>query len=315
LAEILVLGSEGVVGRPLCAALERRGHKVLRVDLKHTDRTNYVRCDVSEFRQAEKLFDRDYQFVYNLAAEFGRRNGEDYYEQVWKTNVIGLKHLLTLQKGRRFKLVQFSSSEIYGEPAIPEGAFLDEGLSGTTPLYQNNDYAISKWVNELQVRNATAVDGIEAVLVRLFNSYGPGEYYTPYRSAVCQFIYKALRREPYDVYLGYKRVFMYIDDLIPTLANIADRFKAGRVYNVGGTEYVEVKTVSQMILDILGTEDTMVNYVPYEVHNARNKRPSIELARRELGHDAATPLSVGIPKTIEWMKKVYSQGSEAGEGE
>ncbi len=307
MSEIMVLGSEGVVGRPLCQELERRGHKVLRADSKHTDREDYVRCDVSEFRQVERLFNTSVQFVYNLAAEFGRRNGEDYYEQVWKTNVIGLKHLLTLQKSRRFKLIQFSSSEIYGEPSVAEGTFLEEKLSAAVPLFQNNDYAISKWVNELQLRNATIVDGIEAVAVRLFNAYGPGEYYTPYRSAVCQFIYKALMKQPYDVYLGYKRVFMYIDDLIPTLANIADGFRAGRTYNVGGTEYVEVKAVSDMILEKLGMNDGAVRYVPYEVHNTRNKRPSIELAKKELGHSPQIPLSVGIPKTIEWMKKVYSR--------
>jgi len=98
---------------------------------------------------------------------------------------------------------------------------------------------------------------------------------------------------------------MYIDDLIPTLANIAERFRPGRIYNIGGTEYLEVKLVSDMILDHLGMKDDMVRYVPQEVHNTRNKRPSIELAGKELGHDPVTPLKVGIPKTIEWMKKVY----------
>jgi dTDP-glucose 4,6-dehydratase len=306
LAEILFLGSEGVLGRPLSSELKRRGHTVICADNRHTDRPDFARCDVSEFRQVERLFDREFDFVYNLAAEFGRRNGEDYYEQVWKTNVIGLKHLLTLQRGLKFKLVQFSSSEIYGEPSVPEGTLLQEDLTSKVPIFQNNDYAISKWVNELQVRNATVVDKSQTVLVRLFNAYGPGEYYTPYRSAVCQFIYHAMKDRPYDVYTGYKRVFMYVDDLIPTLANIADRFRAGKTYNVGGTEYVEVKTVSDMILGHLGKDDSKVRYVPQELHNTRNKRPSIELARAELGHNPTTPLKVGIPRTIEWMKQVYA---------
>jgi dTDP-glucose 4,6-dehydratase len=286
--------------------LKRRGHSLLEADARHNEDQNHVRCDVSEFRQVERVLDQRFDSVYNLAAEFGRRNGEDYYEQVWKTNVIGLKNLLTLQKRDRFRLIQFSSSEIYGEPGLPEGTFLEEDLSTKIPLFQNNDYAISKWVNELQVRNSTIVDGTETVLVRLFNAYGPGEYFTPYRSAVCQFIYKALLKQSYDVFLGYKRVFMYIDDLIPTLANIADRFRAGRIYNVGGTEYVEVKQVSDMILRNLGMDDSLVKYVPQEVHNTRNKRPSIELARRELGHNPKITLDEGIPKTIAWMKKVYA---------
>jgi dTDP-glucose 4,6-dehydratase len=308
LAEILILGSEGVLGTPLTKELRRRGHSIFCADTRHTEKAGYARCDVSEFRQVERLFDRSFDYVYNLAAEFGRRNGEDYYEQVWRTNVIGLKHVLTLQKDRKFRLVQFSSSEIYGEPDVPEGTLLDEGLPSRAPVFQNNDYAISKWVNELQVRNATIVDKTETVLVRLFNAYGPGEYYTPYRSAVCLFAYKALRDEAYDVFVGYKRVFMYIDDLIPTLANIADRFRAGRTYNVGGVEYVEVKAVSDMILAYLGRDDSKVNYVPQELHNTRNKRPSIELAREELGHNPTIKLQEGIPLTIEWMKKAHATG-------
>ncbi|MEM0117981.1 MAG: NAD(P)-dependent oxidoreductase [Conexivisphaerales archaeon] len=305
MSDILVIGSEGVIGKPLSSELERRGHTVWRADVAHSYRQRFTRCDISEYRQVERLFDNNFEYVYNLAAEFGRKNGEDYYEQMWKTNVIGLKHLLKLQSKKHFRLVHFSSSEIYGEPALPEGEFLRENLSDEIPLKQNNDYAISKWVNELQIRNASITDGIEAVTVRLFNAYGPGEYYTPYRSAVCQFIYKALMKERYDVYLGYKRVFMYIDDLIPTLANISERFKPGRIYNIGGSEYVEVKKVSDMVLEYLGMDDSIVNYLPQEKHNTRSKRPSIELAKKELGHNPTTPLSVGIPKTIEWMKKIY----------
>jgi dTDP-glucose 4,6-dehydratase len=308
MAEILVIGSEGTVGKRLCVELESRGHDVYRADIKHTDRTNFMRCDISEYRQVERLLgQRSFEYVYNLAAEFGRKNGEDYYEQLWRTNAIGLKHILTVQIKRKFRLVHFSSSEIYGDPEVPEGTLLEESISDKIPLKQNNDYAISKWVNELQIRNAIAVNNTEIATVRLFNAYGPGEYYTPYRSVVCQFIYKALNKQSYEVYLGYKRVFMYVDDLIPTLANISERYKAGRVYNIGGKEYVEVKDVSDMILNQLGLSDDVVRYLDMDKHNTKNKRPSVNLAETELGHNPVTPLTVGIPKTIEWMKQVYAK--------
>ncbi len=305
MASILVLGSEGTLGNPFSAELEKRGHDVWRADIRHTPRRDYTRCDISEYRQLERLFERRFDYVFNLAAEFGRRNGEEFYEQVWKTNVIGLKHILTLQRERKFRLIHFASSEIYGEPPLPEDAFLEETLSDSMPLKQNNDYAITKWANELQIRNSIITDGVEVVTVRLFNAYGPGEFYTPYRSAVCQFIYNALYRKPYEVYERYKRVFMYIDDLIPTLANIADAFRPSRLYNIGGEEFVEVKEVSDMILRYLGMDDEIVNYLPFEKHNTRNKRPAIELAKAELKHNPSTPLSIGIPKTIDWMKSTY----------
>ena len=114
---ILVTGSEGTLGKPLVAELERRGHSVYKCDLKHTDQERYIRCDIAEYRQLLMVFDLGVKFdyVYNLAAEFGRINGEQYYEKVWKSNVIGLRNILEIQKLKGFRLIHASSSEIYGD--------------------------------------------------------------------------------------------------------------------------------------------------------------------------------------------------------
>jgi len=305
MVSILVIGSQGTIGRPLVRELINRGHKVTTADTRHSSDPNHTRCDISKYRQVERLFDvGGLEYVFNLAAEFGRKNGEDYYEQLWETNVIGLKNILKMQEQKKFRLIHFSSSEIYAELETHDG-FLREELSEQLPLKQNNDYAISKWVNELQIRNSIATKQTETLIVRLFNAYGPGEYFTPYRSVVSQFIFKALHDLPYEVYLDYYRVFMYIDDLIPTLCNIVDGFKPGEVYNIGGEEYVEVKKVSDMILNYLGKNDSLVRYLGTDVHNVVSKRPDITKAKRDLGHRPVTSLSVGIPKTIEWYKKVY----------
>ncbi len=307
MADVLVIGSQGTIGRPLVQELAKRNHKVAVADSRHSSDQNYTRCDISKYRQVEDLLGNgDFEYVFNLAAEFGRKNGEDFYEQLWETNAIGLKNILRLQERERFKLVHFSSSEIYGELKSPNG-YLNEEVSEKSPLKQNNDYAISKWVNELQIRNSMATEKTETLIVRLFNAYGPGEFYTPYRSVVAQFIYKALHDIAYEVFLDYYRVFMYIDDLIPTLANIVDKFKSGEVYNIGGEEYVEVKKVSDMILKYLGKDDSSVRYLTSDVHNVVSKRPDITKAKRDLGHRPNTHLSIGIPKTIEWYKKVYGR--------
>lgn len=307
MASVLVIGSGGTIGQPLVRELAKRGHLVATSDSSHGSGANHMRCDISKYRQVEELLkDGEYEYVYNLAAEFGRKNGEDYFEQLWETNVIGLKNILRIQEKKRFRLIHFSSSEIYGEIKTRNG-LLREELSEQVPLKQNNDYAISKWVNELQIRNSRALSQTETLIVRLFNAYGPGEYFTPYRSVVCQFIYKALHDLPYDVYLNYHRVFMYIDDLIPTLCNIIENFKDGEVYNIGGEEFVEVKVASDMILEYLGKKDSLVNYLPVDTHNVVDKRPDIAKAKRDLRHEPKTPLSTGIPKTIEWYREIYDK--------
>ena len=110
---------------------------------------------------------------------------------------------------------------------------------------------------------------------------------------------------PYSVYEGYHRVFMYIDDFIPTLANALDSFMPGEVINVGGVEFRSVHELSDLILQHLGLDDRLVEYMPEDKHNVLNKQPDISKARQFLKHDPRATLEEGIPRTIDWMKSVY----------
>lgn len=304
MAKILVTGSKGTLGVPLVNELKRRGHEVWECDLQHQKDDNFIRADVSSYRQLERVFETGrYDYVYHLAAEFGRVNGEEYYDTLWQTNVIGTRNILEWQKRKKFRLIFASSSEIYGDKPVP---VLTEDLPMRESLIQHNDYAVTKWVNEIQIMNFEKRFGGEIVRLRLFNAYGPGEYYHKYRSVVCLFCYRALFDMPYQVYEGYHRVFMYIDDFIPTFANVCEHFKAGEVYNIGGVEYRSVKDLSSVILKYLGKSDKLVEYLPEDKHNVVNKKPSIDKAIKEFGHNPRTTLETGVPKTIEWMKKVYN---------
>lgn len=299
---VLVTGGLGAVGAPLAKELRTRGHQVWVCDLAHAQGPNYIRCDVGDYRQVQRVFQKqDFDFVYHLAAEFGRWNGEDYYEQVWQSNAIGMKNLLRLQEERKFRMVFTSSSEVYGDWT----EVMAEDVLEKHPIRQMNDYAISKWVNEMQILNSADRFGTETVRVRLFNTYGPGEYYSEYRSVVCQFIYRALHDMPYTVYLDHHRTSSYIDDTVRTMANIMEHFKPGAVYNIAGDEYHDIKMLSDMILGYLGKDDRQVNYVTFEAHNTRDKKADVTAAQRDLDHRPRVPLSVGIPRTVDWQRAVY----------
>ena len=111
---ILVTGGGGFIGSSLVKELGSRGHDVIAADLDNSDREGYVRCDVRAFRQLERLFDSHrFDWVYHLAAEYGRWNGEDYFENLWQTNAIGTKNMIRLQERHKFRLVFFSSAEVY----------------------------------------------------------------------------------------------------------------------------------------------------------------------------------------------------------
>ena len=309
--KILVTGSNGTLGVPLVTALRQRGHDVWGCDLQHGRDPNYLRADISNYRQLERVFQQDYDYVYHLAAEFGRINGEEYYETLWQTNAIGTRNILELQKRRRFRLIFGGSSEIYGDL---DTDILTEDLPLHKPLFQQNDYAMTKWVNELQIVNFERRYELEVVRCRFCNAYGPGEYYHSDPSVVCLFCYRALFGMPWEVYEGYHRVFMYIDDFISTLATVCERFVPGEVYNIGGREYRSVNELSQLILAYTGADASLVSYLAEDEHNVRSKRPDITKAETTFGHDPTTLLEVGIPKTIEWMKTVYQTDLGRGRG-
>lgn len=302
MATILVTGGLGAIGAPLTEELESRGHEVWVADLPWSERERYYRCDVSEYRQLERIFEQqDFDYVYHLAAEFGRKNGEDFYETMWASNVIGTKNMLRLQADHGFQMIFSSSSEVYGDydDVMEESVPLDEGPR------QLNDYAISKWVNEQQIMNAADRHGNETVRVRFFNTYGPGERYSEYRSVVSKFCYRALHDLPYHVYENHHRSFTYIGDTVRTLANIPDAFKPGEVYNIAGEEYYNIKELSDIVLDYLGKDDSKVEYRGIEEHNTLNKKASIEKTKQDLGHEQQVHLEEGVARTIDWMREVY----------
>ena len=282
--------------------LRGRGHEVWGCDLQHQADLQYIRADIASYRQLERVFEKDFDFVYHLAAEFGRLNGEEYYDTLWQTNVIGTRNILEWQRKKGFKLIFASSSEVYGDK---HAEILTEDIPLNETIIQQNDYAITKWVNEIQCMNFEKRYGREIVRLRFFNAFGPGEYYHNYRSVVCLFCYRALFGIPYTVYKNYYRVFMYIDDFIPTLANVIENYKPGEVYNIGGVEFRSVEELSGLVLKYTGANKTLVSYLPEDKHNIQNKRPDITKARREFGHDPKIILEVGVPRTIEWMKSVY----------
>ncbi len=303
MSKILVTGGLGVVGTPLVEELRRRGNEVWVCDLSHNHHVNYIRCDISEYRQLENIFDKhQFDYVYNLAAEFGRWNGEDFYEKVWKSNAVGCKNVIRFQEKYKFKLIHFSSSEVYGD----YDDVMYEKVMDEKPIKQMNDYAISKWVNEMQIKNSELMFGTETVRVRLFNTYGPGEYFSSYRSVICMFCYKALHDMPYTVYTGHHRTNTYIDDCVNALANICINFKAGEVYNIASSEYYDIKTISDYVLKAAGKTDKLVEYKEFETQTTLDKKVDNAKSVADLGMKTTVGLEEGIARNIAWMKEIYN---------
>lgn len=269
----------------------------------HANDPQCIRCDVAYYRQLAHVFEiHRFDYVYHCANEFGRKGGEEFYESLWNTNAVGMRNLLSMQEHYGFGLIYPGSAEMYA--SAPAAA---EHSPEQNSLVLDNDYTISKWVNELQIRNSIKKFGAKTVRIRFSSIYGPGEYYTDFRSAVCIFIYRALHDMPYTVYTDAKRPFLFIDDAVNAAANIPAEFQPGSIHTVTGEAAYDMKYISDMILKILGKDDHLVEYkkgdptvtVPRGLATAGNPQEEAYIPR--------TSLEEGIAKTIAWQKEIYKK--------
>jgi dTDP-glucose 4,6-dehydratase len=306
MAYILVTGGRGFIGTNLTEELRSRGHEVVTCDLLQGEDPRHIKADVYVYQQMEVIFrQRKFDYVYHLAAEYGRWNGEDHYDNLWRTNVIGTKNLLRLQEVHRFRMIFFSSAEVYGD----YDGLMSEDVMERVPIKQMNDYAITKWAGELQCLNHATMFGVEVVRVRPVGCYGPHEYYSRYRGVIPIFVYHALKGEKFTVYRGHKRIFDYVEDTCRTFANIADNFIAGEVYNIGGREdwVVSIEELADIVLAVTGASPSLAEYKGEEAFTTRVKTVDFSKARRDLRHDPKVDIREGIRRYVAWARKVYER--------
>ena len=304
MANILVTGGRGFIGTNLTGELRSRGHNVWTCDLLQGEDPQHVKADTGVYQQMDAIFRRHkFDFVYHLAAEYGRWNGEDHYENLWRTNVIGTKNILRLQEQHRFRMIFFSSAEVYGD----YDGLMSEDVMERVPIKQMNDYAISKWAGELQCLNHAAMFGTETVRVRPVGCYGPYEYYSPYRGVIPIFVFSALMDKKFTIHRGHKRIFDYVEDTCRTFANIVENFKPGEVYNIGSREdwVISIEELAEIVLKATGTSSTLAEYRGEEGFTTRVKVVDYSKSRSDLKHDPRIDIFEGIRLYVAWMRKVY----------
>ena len=308
--KILITGASGFLGKHLSAELLKRGHDVCGVDVSHWPEGK--RCDVAEFRQIDDIFfNESPDFCYHLAGEFGRQNGTEFYEQLYRSNIIGTQNVIECCRRWGTKLVFASSSEIYGfkHGDAPLSEFFTQ-----SPV-QMNEYALSKWTNEQQIEIARRRWGLKAVVLRFFNVYGPGERYSAYRSAVCQICWKLLHNEPVIAYGDYWRNFLYVTDWAVPVANVAERFDSLKddVFNIGGPDYASIQNLVSSVEAALG--EGFVGNITWGATDpagvVQHKRPDITRQIEQLGYAPSVKLVEGIPLTLAWMKSLDTAKGES----
>jgi dTDP-glucose 4,6-dehydratase len=309
MASILVTGGRGFIGTNLTCELRSRGHKVWTCDILQGADPQHFKADTGSYQQMDTILRRhSFDYVYHLAAEYGRWNGEDHYENLWRTNVIGTKNILRLQEQYRFGMIFFSSAEVYGD----YDQHMSEDVMERVPIKQMNDYAISKWAGELQCLNHAAMFGTEIVRVRPVGCYGPYEYYTPYRGVIPIFVYSALAGRKFTVYRGHKRIFDFVEDTCRTFANILENFIPGEVYNIGGDEkwIISIEELADIVLAATGMDPNLAEYKGEEGFTTRVKLVDFSKSRRDLRHNPQVDIREGIRRYVAWMRGEYGYNED-----
>jgi len=306
---IVVTGGAGFLGSHLCERLVADGQDVICVDNFFTSQKSNVEhlLDHHNF----ELMRHDVTLplwlevdeIYNLACPAAPGHYQYNPIKTMKTSVMGAINMLGLAKRCRAKILQASTSEIYGDPEVHPQPETYRGSVNT--LGPRACYDEGKRAAETLFMDYHRSNGVNIRLVRIFNTYGPRMH--PFDGRVISnFIRQALHDEAITIFGdgSQTRSFCYRDDLVEAIIrmmNGPDDFR-GPV-NIGNPGEFTIKQLAEMTIELTGSKSELV-YQPLPEDDPTQRQPDITLAKKHLGWEPTVPLREGLAKTIEYFRGV-----------
>ena len=309
---VLVTGGAGFLGSHLCEQLLARGHDVLCVDNFFSSSRHNV-AHLLDSHSLE-LLRHDITFplfvevdeIFNLACPASPVHYQSDPTQTTKTSVIGAINMLGLAKRLKVKILQASTSEIYGDPnAHPQ---TEDYWGNVNPIGIRSCYDEGKRCAETLFFDYRRQHDLEIKVVRIFNTYGPRMHPNDGR-VVSNFIVQALRHENITVYGdgNQTRSFCYVDDLVDALLCMIDTAKevTGPI-NVGNPNDFTIRELAELVIELTGTKSKIV-FEPLPSDDPRQRQPDISKAKQVLGWEPKTHLRMGLVKTIDYFDRLLSE--------
>jgi len=305
---IIVTGGAGFIGSHLCRRLVAEGNDVLCVDNFYTGTRDNV-ADLLENPRFEALR-HDITFplyveadeIYNLACPASPVHYQYKPVQTTKTSVHGAINMLGLAKRLRAKILQASTSEVYGDPT--EHPQTEEYRGNVNPIGPRACYDEGKRCAETLFFDYLRQHKLEIKVARIFNTYGPYMHPNDGR-VVSNFIMQALRREPITVYGDgtQTRSFCYVADLVDGLVRLmqSPREVSGPI-NLGNPKEFTMRELAGTVTDLCGSKSPL-EFRPLPTDDPRQRRPDITKARELLGWQPTVPLAEGLRPTIEYFRR------------
>lgn len=309
--KILVSGGAGFIGSHLCTRLIRDGHYVICLDnlftgsednithLKSNAAFEFVRHDV------EVPFEAEVDEIYNLACPASPIHYQYDAIKTIKTSVLGAINMLELAKKADAKIMQASTSEVYGDPVVhPQ---VESYWGNVNPIGIRSCYDEGKRCSETLFMDYHRQNGVRIKIIRIFNTYGPRMLPDDGR-VVSNFVVQALRNEDITIYGSGRqtRSFQYVDDLIEGMVrmmNSEDDF-IGPI-NLGNPNEFSILELAEKIISLTDSQSKLI-FKPLPHDDPKQRQPDITLAKDKLGWQPTIELEEGLCQMIEYFKDYRS---------
>lgn len=300
--KILVTGGAGFVGSHLCEKLVAQGHEVICLDnlytgskdnIKHIEGLQWIEHDICD------PIDLDVDEIYNLACPASPIHYQKDPVYTTKISILGSLNLLELARKNGAKILQASTSEVYGDPQVHPQT---EGyLGNVNPIGPRACYDEGKRCAETLFFDSMRQSGVQIRVARIFNTYGPRMQEDDGR-VVSNFITQALRGEPITIYGegSQTRSFCYVEDLVFGLIALMESDQIGP-FNLGNPGEFTIKELANLVLKMTGSTSPL-STKPLPKDDPKVRRPDITLAKAHLGWAPTIPLKEGLQKTIHYFQ-------------
>jgi UDP-glucuronate decarboxylase len=309
--KILVTGGAGFLGSHLCERLLAEGHEVVCVDnfftgakrnVEHLQKHPHfelIRHDVIE----PLLIETDR--IYNLACPASPIHYQYNPVKTIKTSVMGAINMLGLAKRTRARILQASTSEVYGDPE--QHPQREDYWGHVNPIGIRSCYDEGKRVAETLFFDYHRQNKVDIRVMRIFNTYGPRMHPDDGR-VVSNFIVQALRGQDITIYGdgSQTRSFCYVSDLIEGMTRLMDHPSCTGPINVGNPVEFTIRQLADEVISLIGGKSRVVQK-PLPSDDPRQRQPDISLAKEKLGWEPKVPLREGLIQTIAYFEQLLAE--------